>query len=219
MTAAHCVDSGFPGSVRVASSSTSNGIVTSVQAGAIHPDWTGSFDSGVDAAVMKLGNWIDRPTIVMNNDPNRPGTIGEDLFVVGYGQTSNDEFPSNLQGAYLQYSGYCYSNNQYFCTDSSDQSTCGGDSGAPLVLRGTNIQVGLVSWGNSPTCSANTVSGFQDIVNVEPWVQSQICILSNNPPANCANTECSRAEAVTLFLMKQIQKGKSIWNTWRQGGQ
>jgi secreted trypsin-like serine protease len=61
------------------------------------------------------------------------------------------------------------------CAKDPGQSSCSGDSGGPLMdAENNNIQVGVVSWGNS-NCGDATPGVYSRISNQWAWIRKTIC--------------------------------------------
>lgn len=100
LTAAHCVSSSVPSSLRFNSTTrTSGGTVVSVRGRTIYPGWTGAV-SGPDLAVIYLNKMYTNLSVVtLNQDPNIPNINGQALFAMGFGETADTGVPSsNLLG-------------------------------------------------------------------------------------------------------------------------
>jgi hypothetical protein len=70
--------------------------------------------------------------------------------------------------------------------DEGGKDSCQGDSGGPLLLKvgDAYVQVGVVSFGNG--CGLpNSPGVYTRISGVKDWLDEQMCILSDNPPAEC----------------------------------
>jgi trypsin len=80
------------------------------------------------------------------------------------------------------------------CAIDYQKDSCQGDSGGPLVIKGsdagTDLQVGIVSWG--PTlCASDVVPGvYTRVSQVYDWIQSEVCEGSSDY-ASMAGFDCS----------------------------
>lgn len=72
------------------------------------------------------------------------------------------------------------------CADATVSATCAGDSGSPVLLDGTTIQVGINSFSNGGgSCDSQTLDAYTRISYFYDWIQDQICIMSDDPPTSC----------------------------------
>jgi Trypsin len=86
LTAGHCItDYGWPSSVRIGSTTGSNGKVIGVQCGIIHPNYTSNRDTVAnDVAILKLRENVTGGTFIqLNRDPSYPSVSGTSLTVIG----------------------------------------------------------------------------------------------------------------------------------------
>ena len=94
LTAGHCIrDYGWPDSVRVGATTTSNGEVVKVQCGIVHPDYLSPYVTVLgDVAVLKLETDVTSVTefVELNRDPDYPSVAGSDLTVIGFGKVANN---------------------------------------------------------------------------------------------------------------------------------
>lgn len=56
----------------------------------------------------------------------------------------------------------------------SNQNTCFGDSGGPLIVKKENnvVQIGIVSFGSVPSCEKGVPSGFARVSSFTNWIQA-----------------------------------------------
>ena len=114
------------------------------------------------------------------------------MFVMGLGKIDNNNYASTLQGLYIDYVDNCgdflssYDARINICADASpSSSSCGGDSGGPVLVPGTTLQIGSVSWGNSRDCEERQLVGYVRLSTHYDWIEQQICDLSSSPPPRC----------------------------------
>eukprot|EP00541_Cyclophora_tenuis_P006506 CAMPEP_0116572360 /NCGR_PEP_ID=MMETSP0397-20121206/18122_1 /TAXON_ID=216820 /ORGANISM="Cyclophora tenuis, Strain ECT3854" /LENGTH=252 /DNA_ID=CAMNT_0004100659 /DNA_START=61 /DNA_END=820 /DNA_ORIENTATION=- len=153
-----------------------------------HPRYeANTFD--FDYALVKL----DRP----HPDPilihlRRTPEIPVDMTVMGWGVTTFEGRQSALmlEGNVTRFeTSLCALNydpdevtESMFCANEVGVDSCQGDSGGPIIIRGYNIQVGIVSWGNGcadpifPGVYARIDKGFD-------WIQTTVC--TDLSPAEC----------------------------------
>jgi len=109
-----------------------------------------------DYGLLLLDRPHPNPTLVsIRASPEIPAR----LRIMGWGQTTyNGAQPSVLKEASIKrlpdsscQELYDVANlaltNRMFCAAATGIDACQGDSGGPIVREGTNIQVGIVSWG------------------------------------------------------------------------
>jgi hypothetical protein len=61
-----------------------------------------------------------------------------------------------------------------------------GDSGSPVMLSGTTVQVGINSYSNAFSCDSQTLDIYTRISFYYDWIQDRICDTSGIPPTDCA---------------------------------
>lgn len=121
---------------------------------------------------------------------------------VGFGQTSSTDrnsIPSKLQAVELgfittdeckkDYNGVISSS--MLCAASPGRDACYGDSGGPLMDSNFNVQVGIVSFGNS--CAKSGYPGvYSRISDQWPWISRIICDYHSSPkPSICPQLTAS----------------------------
>jgi len=71
-----------------------------------------------------------------------------------------------------------------FCANEENTDSCEADSGGPILVKGTNIQIGLVSWGNG--CANPTFPGiYARVSSAIEWIDEKVC--TNLAPDECVN--------------------------------
>ena len=88
LTAAHCVQSGHPDTVRIGATTRTDGRERRVRCAKSHPlyDWP---NFQYDLAILKLDDAInDVPLPVLNSDTSYPAFDGQSLTVIGMGRNS-----------------------------------------------------------------------------------------------------------------------------------
>lgn len=206
LTAAHCVESGFPTTVRVAptisTSTTTDGLEVSVDAAnsVIHPLYVGNVALGNDVAIIKLATSVDTNTyapVTLNCDCNKPG-LNAILQLYGYGLTSSGGTqPDNIQT--LQTQMQCISSTiTYISLLASDTSgACFGDSGGPAVIG--NTQMGLASFVRGD-CAIGNPDGYARISTYYSWIQEQVCAKgSDTTNFDCSACACARRAVADGF--------------------
>jgi secreted trypsin-like serine protease len=148
--------------------------------------------------LVKIDGNIPGNYVTINTNSSLPDTC-QSLTALGYGATlPNGQHMSNTlrqvglrtvsnqdcKEFYYDYIGgldseimMCSGNND----DDGGKDTCSGDSGGPILLFGTTIQVGIIS--NGVGCGKRGVPGVNTRVSAfDEWIHNTICTLSNYPP-------------------------------------
>jgi trypsin len=116
------------------------------------------------------------------------------LMNVELNVVSNEE----CEASELEVSGMIFSfanliTESMICAIDYQQDSCQGDSGGPLVIKGsdagTDLQVGIVSWGPA-LCASDVLPGvYTRISQVYDWIQSEVCEGSSDY-ASMAGFDC-----------------------------
>ena len=91
---------------------------------------------------------------------------------------------------------------------------CNGDSGGPLILRDResdgDVQVGINAYGAA--CESFPYpNGFMRVSYYYDWIQEQICLHSDDPPANCPEVD-DVVEMDEVRVNVTIQVSTWVWN-------
>ena len=202
LTAAHC--NGYFVKVQIGRYDTSDKSETfevfDVNGKIVHE----SYDARLlrnDFMVVRINGLSSNPVVVLNEDEQVP----EVLTVVGWGvqDVNGEPYQGPLQETQVKYvpNSKCnmsagYINGVYYtyygiirdnmlCAGAPSTDACSGDSGGPLLIKGSNasedIQVGIVSWGFG--CAYPDFPGvYARVSNQIKWIKSIICIVSNDIP-------------------------------------
>lgn len=168
--------------------------------------WTDRFD----VMLIKLNGTVSLvDPIRINDSPDAPEN-NEILTVVGWGGTDYVKggllYPDTLQevdvfyipnevcetiededGVSLLDLGWLYPD--MMCAGDKGKDSCNGDSGSPLIARGSSpeedIQVGIVSWGFE--CAGPIPGIYSRLSHASEWIRLEICRHSDFPPSymNC----------------------------------
>ena len=145
----------------------------------------------------------------INQSPNVP-VNNQKLTVVGWGLSDNGSglsYPDILQEVEVSYVPNYESEriegadgdtlldrgwlkSDMMCAGSTKKDACYGDSGGPLILRGSSpnddVQVGVTSWGVD--CAGAIPGVYNRLSYVYQWIEDLTCLHSDSPPEylNCA---------------------------------
>ena len=209
LTAAHCQTS-FSYDRRIAIGATfRNGsdaaevfnVVTLYQ----HPLYTRETKM-YDIMLVKMSSSSKSPIASINRNVSVP--IGSQLLtVVGFGHTSFGGLNSNILleaqvnnvpylTCFSNYGNLFIDNETMICASAPNKDACSGDSGGPLIDTSRNIVVGVVSFGDG--CAKIDKPGvYARVSAAADFIDQALCILSDNPPANCAPSSSPITQAPT----------------------
>ena len=175
LTAAHCVEFMDPAKLDAViginnlNNEGSEGIRVPVRRIYVHEDY---FNSNLvnDIAILELDREVSSPAITIADATTRTSTAaGSRMSVAGWGTTTpsgSSVYPSVLQkvDVNLQDQSTCYMamsglnpsgisfnpNSTNFCAGTANnEDSCRGDSGGPIIVADTGVQLGIVSWGSA----------------------------------------------------------------------
>jgi secreted trypsin-like serine protease len=153
----------------------------------VHEAYSGAIASEGDIAVIRLSRNLDLPKEAMLTlaSPRMEQALMKDFTcarVTGYGLRSDGELSDRMQFAdlYIRPRADCLRydsdiSETMLCAGypEGDQSSCGGDSGGPLIIReGPTawVQVGVVSWGPEPCAVAGAYGVYTRVSSYVPWI-------------------------------------------------
>ncbi|RBM30274.1 trypsin-like serine protease [Vibrio tarriae] len=196
LTAAHCVEFMDPTALDVViginnlNNEASEGIRVPVRRIYVHEDYLNT-NLVNDIAILELEREVSAPKIDIADAATRTSTaVGARLSVAGWGTTApsgSAVYPSvlqkvdvNLQDQKICYDAMGYSNpsgissdpnSSNFCAGTANnQDSCRGDSGGPIIVADTRVQLGIVSWG-SMVCAMNGTYGlYTNISHFTNWI-------------------------------------------------
>jgi secreted trypsin-like serine protease len=193
LTAAHCISSGWPGSVRVGVNrlSSNQGETHNVVETIVHEGYS-SANTGNDIALLKVSGLIN-PNYIRAKLPTSAvmqaaGSPGDMVVASGWGALSSGGASSDILqevtvpvvsnatcNSAAAYNGGI--NNTMICAgyQQGGKDSCQGDSGGPLVATYQNeiYNVGVVSWGQG--CAApNKYGVYARTSKFVDWINSKI---------------------------------------------
>eukprot|EP00563_Minutocellus_polymorphus_P018629 CAMPEP_0197720928 /NCGR_PEP_ID=MMETSP1434-20131217/4146_1 /TAXON_ID=265543 /ORGANISM="Minutocellus polymorphus, Strain CCMP3303" /LENGTH=361 /DNA_ID=CAMNT_0043305861 /DNA_START=26 /DNA_END=1111 /DNA_ORIENTATION=+ len=205
LTAAHCVEealglpldnSAFSVSVG-ATEQTNSGESFGVSGIWKHPKWNPDTGLQWDMALIRLDGVSSAETVELNSLFNFPDS--DDLLtIIGMGRVEeNGPLPGKLLEAAVDFIKHdeCKSDFPFWLSwmvdedamlcaqggeDGSPTDACQGDSGSPLLIAGTNIQVGVVSWGRGCGSKAwydwdGSPGVFSRVSSAGRWIRETVC--------------------------------------------
>jgi trypsin len=197
LTAAHCAQAfNTSKSVRNNNITRFSGVVLSIDRLISHPQF--DIDTMAnDIMLVKLKQYSSKlGYVTLNADPSIPNE-GASVTGMGYGSDGIVDTSKILMKVNMPSVGYStcadtygdvLDDNQMTCTGGSPdggKDTCVGDSGGPMMLTGTKIQIGIVSWG-AGCAEQGTPSINTRVSTYIPWIKEQVCMHSAvSPPWNC----------------------------------
>nr|WP_158162878.1 trypsin-like serine protease [Vibrio mimicus] len=196
LTAAHCVEFMDPAKLDAViginnlNNEGSEGIRVPVRRIYVHEDY---FNSNLvnDIAILELDREVSFPAITIADATTRTSTAaGSRMSVAGWGTTTpsgSSVYPSVLQkvDVNLQDQSTCYMamsglnpsgisfnpNSTNFCAGTANnEDSCRGDSGGPIIVADTGVQLGIVSWGSAVCATSGTYGVYTNISHFTNWI-------------------------------------------------
>ncbi|ENM5813729.1 trypsin-like serine protease [Vibrio mimicus] len=196
LTAAHCVEFMDPAKLDAViginnlNNEGSEGIRVPVRRIYVHEDY---FNSNLvnDIAILELDREVSSPAITIADATTRTSTAaGSRMSVAGWGTTTpsgSSVYPSVLQkvDVNLQDQSTCYTamrglnpsgisfnpNSTNFCAGTANnEDSCRGDSGGPIIVADTGVQLGIVSWGSAVCATSGTYGVYTNISHFTNWI-------------------------------------------------
>jgi secreted trypsin-like serine protease len=187
LTAAHCIEGAPPDGIFFGTDSTNPGsgqIIDVVEAIA-HPEYGYDHDLGV----VQLAEAAPVAAVPLNTTPLSAAMAGEDVRVVGFGLSVDDE---NSNEAGVKRTGMTTFDSleaDYFLvTPQNNQSGCYGDSGGPnfMILGGVEVLAGITSFGTENSCLAG-YGGNTDAQAYLGWIQDYVTSVEGTTPGPSCN--------------------------------
>ncbi|WP_032468167.1 S1 family peptidase [Vibrio sp. RC586] len=199
LTAAHCVEFMDPEKLDVViginnlHNENREGIRVPVRRIYVHEDYRNT-NLINDIAVLELANEVASPAMVIADAATRASTgAGTRMSVAGWGTTApsgSAVYPTVLQqvDVELQDQNVCYGamsplnpsgmsaseDSTSFCAGTSNNSdSCRGDSGGPLIITSSGVQLGIVSWGSNVCASNGTYGVYTNISYFSDWLAAK----------------------------------------------
>lgn len=196
LTAAHCVEFMDPAKLDAViginnlNNEGNEGIRVPVRRIYVHEDY---FNSNLvnDIAILELDREVSSPAITIADATTRTSTAaGSRMSVAGWGTTTpsgSSVYPSVLQkvDVNLQDQSTCYMamsglnpsgisfnpNSTNFCAGTTNnEDSCRGDSGGPIIVADTGVQLGIVSWGSAVCATSGTYGVYTNISHFTNWI-------------------------------------------------
>ncbi|XP_035457743.2 collagenase-like [Spodoptera frugiperda] len=104
------------------------------------------------------------------------GRTGEDI-PIGFNQALRDVYvPVISNSACTEYYWYSLSDSQLCTNGTRGRGPCGGDGGAPLILRyytgNSDLLIGLVSFSHVRGCQSGNPTGYTRITSYMSWIET-----------------------------------------------
>jgi secreted trypsin-like serine protease len=243
MTAAHCIDSN-PSDPVVQIQAIVNYTQTQYFTGYEYSRMGTSYIKHRDYDSLRIVNdiglvYLDAPVYEVSpvklNDNSYSPSVGASVTVFGHGRISNavtPEYSKYLMEVSIPIVSFqdCNDWNSYWgiivdqsmiCAGASSggKGACKGDSGGPLIIRGSSasqdIQVGIVSFGSSKGCSiVNYPSVFTRVSYFKQWVQDLICLYSTVKPSSCSNVAQPTKKPIMMPIIATPPTRKPKPTSW-----
>ena len=152
-----------------------------------------------DIALAFLDKSVTGVTLAKINKRASTPAVGKAVTAIGLGKLKN---PPAVDATYLiqvsmttlrgsscvnVHGSSKFKNLNHIC-DGSTKGTCHGDSGGPLLLKGTtaskDIVVGITSYGSKAGCGLKP-SAYTRVSKYALWINSAVCSYSSYPPTTC----------------------------------
>ena len=174
-----------------------------VKANVPHPSYD-TMTSDKDFMLVFLDGAADNVNVVRLNSDSSVPAVGQEVTVMGWGDVVAADAVSELSDVLKSVNVNVISNEQcevsegvidgYYtsyndqitesmlCAEGYQSDSCQGDSGGPLIVKGgdagSDVQVGIVSWG-AGCASADFPGIYARISQVYDWIENEVCSYSS----------------------------------------
>ncbi|WP_158100479.1 S1 family peptidase [Neiella marina] len=138
---------------------------------------------------------------------------GDDLLVLGWGDTEDEESPVNqLMQALVAYvapqqcrnefnrTGVSVTDNMLCAGGNNSADTCFGDSGGPLLNQDNHV-FGITSWGIE--CAGRFPSGYARVASFLPWIDETTAGLVTTTPLYFGLLPIGQSTIQTVLITNQ----------------
>ncbi len=184
-----------------------------IQQTLVHPSnlVQGLYNLPLDIALYILDGNSSALTLALNRNSSLPRNA-EPLIVVGYGATNSSDliFSPTPREAEVQYIAVNDCQSRYvnesigsnnICALGDGTDACKGDSGGPLIQKGSSsddVLMGTVSWGYA--CASSYFPGvYARISSGTDWIDSTVC--STVSPTSCINGKLMATASIGNSLL------------------
>lgn len=215
LTAAHCVNDLVKEGLDVIvginnlNNSANEGSRVSVKSVFVHPYYN-STTLDNDVAVLELEQAVSSneavPVTLAASDTRQATADGTSLKVAGWGSTTPEygdhTTPSILQEVTVPLVNQTTCSQTMigvedsmtapsFCAGTTNEGfdSCRGDSGGPLIVENTGVQLGLVSWGNMRCGEQGSYGVYSNLSQYRSWIDQKTAGLSYTVYQNIGYSE------------------------------
>jgi hypothetical protein len=199
LTAAHCIEGAPPDGIFFGQDSTNpgSGTIIPVASSLAHPQYGNDHDLGV----IELAAAAPVPPVVRNTTPLTASMAGQDVRVVGFGLSVDNE---NSDEAGVKLTGLTTFDSleadYMLVTAKGNQSGCYGDSGGPnfMMLGGVEVVAGITSFGTEDSCLAG-YGGNTDVQRYQGWIDDFVEMVEGAVPGpSCSADGACVADCPTV---------------------
>lgn len=201
LTAAHCQGGNYNAVLGRHDWNDNDGQVIARKMELPHPNYSAkSTDNDFMLVFLNSATTASNVDLVSLNTASSVPSVGQSVTVMGWGDTDIRDDVSELSDALMNVNVKVISNQEcddsegtvngfsdnyndqitqnMLCARANQQDSCQGDSGGPLVIKGgsagTDVQVGVVSWGVG--CASEHFPGvYARVSQAYSWIESEVC--------------------------------------------